>query len=113
MRDSSFASSLISSLPSMTDGAPCTTMSRGYCTGARCTTLGRYVPDVDDTPSPLRAFVELKIGDDVCRWVEKQREAEPHLGRRPLARRLRELTGRRIDPVTLTRWCPGSFHEEG
>ena len=65
------------------------------------------------TPSRLwRAFVELKIGDDVCRWVEKQREAEPHLGRRPLARRLQELTGRRIDPVTLTRWCPGSFHEE-
>lgn len=75
--------------------------------------LAATFPDVDDTRSPLRAFVELKIGNDVCRWVEKQREAEPHLGRRPLARRLQELTGRRIDPVTLTRWCPGSFHEEG
>jgi hypothetical protein len=66
---------------------------------------------VDDLPSPLRAFVELKIGGDVCEWIEEQRKTEPNLGRRPLARRLKELTGRRIDPVTLTRWCPGAFQE--
>lgn len=72
-----------------------------------------YGRHVDDTRSPLRAYVELKIGADVCHWIEKQREAEPHLGRRPLARRLSDLVGRRIDPVTLTRWCPGSFQEDG
>lgn len=75
--------------------------------------FGGYVSGMDDTRSPLRAYVELKIGDDVCHWIEVQREAEPHLGRRPLARRLHELTGRRIDPVTLTRWCPGSFQDDG
>jgi hypothetical protein len=39
-----------------------------------------FVSAVDDLPSPLRAFVELKIGGDVCEWVERQRKAEPHTG---------------------------------
>jgi hypothetical protein len=71
-----------------------------------------YLLGVEDQPSPLRAFVELKIGGDVCDWVEQQRKQEPRLGRRPLARRLRELTGRPIDPVTLTRWCPQCFVDD-
>lgn len=100
-------------LPFRASGAQCTTRREATALVHHAPPSDGYVPPVDDTWSPLRAYVELKIGADVCHWIEEQREAEPNLGRRPLARRLGELVGRRIDPVTLTRWCPGSFQEDG
>ena len=56
--------------------------------------------------SALRELVERDLGEDVCGWVVGRRKADPALGVRRLAEELHALTGRRVHPATLHRWCP-------